>query len=83
MVCFVLQVKFIGMLFYIVVGNAIQYIVLQGLHLIERDCGNVVAEWNTHRIRPSSNSSPPGHPDELFSMPQLIGMLFYICNVNS
>ena len=44
------------------------------MHLIEKDLGRAVSEWNTHRIRPSSNSSPPGHPDELFFMPQLIGM---------
>ena len=44
------------------------------MHLIEEDLCRTGVEWNSHRIRPSANSnSPPGYPDQLFYMPQLIG----------
>ena len=46
------------------------------MHLLQRDLDMVKKEWNSHLIRPSrSTSAPAGHPDELYYMPQILGML--------
>ena len=47
------------------------------MHLIQEDLYKMAFEWNTHRIRQNKNgNSPSGHPDELFSMPQLLGQWY-------
>lgn len=44
------------------------------MHLIQEDLFKMVFDWNIHRIR-AIRSTPSGHPDELFSLPQLHGTL--------
>ena len=37
------------------------------------ELNRVARHWNLHKIRPSSNNeSPPGRPDVLFFLPQLV-----------
>ena len=49
------------------------------MHLIQEDLDSVSSEWNSHRIRPLRDSDcPPGHPNELYFMPQILGMEIYI-----
>ena len=45
------------------------------MHLVQKDLDLVKKEWNCHPIRPSKNTSAPsGRPDELYQMPQILGM---------
>lgn len=46
------------------------------MHLVQKDLDMVKREWNSHLIRRSKNTSAPaGHPDELYHLPQILGML--------
>lgn len=43
--------------------------------IIQEELNQIAKEWNTQYIRKQKNvtSSPPGIPDKLFYMPELIG----------
>ena len=46
--------------------------------LIQAELNRVARHWNLHKIRPSSNNeSPPGRPDVLFFLPQLLNTADY------
>ena len=45
------------------------------MHLVQKDLDMVKKEWNCHLIRPTRNySTPSGHPDELYYLPEILGM---------
>ena len=45
------------------------------MHLIQEELQRVKFEWNSHRIRPIRNTEcPPGHPNELYFMPEILGI---------
>ena len=46
--------------------------------LIQAELNRVARHWNLHKVRPSSNNeSPPGRPDVLLFLPQLINTADY------
>lgn len=46
------------------------------MHIVQDDLNSVREEWNSHLIRPSKGScSPSGHPDELYSLPHILGTI--------
>lgn len=48
------------------------------MHIIQEDLLHVALEWNTHGLRKNkAASSPPGHPDALFYMPQVYGTIIW------
>ena len=47
------------------------------MHLVQEDLERFSHEWNTHRIRPSTNTaSPSGIPDELYFLPEIQGQKY-------
>ena len=46
------------------------------MHLVQKDLDRIKVEWNCHRIRQCRQSCcPSGHPNELYELPQLLGMI--------
>lgn len=44
------------------------------MHLIQEELSLIAQEWNTHRIRQSSEN-PGGIPDVLYFLPEQIGLV--------
>ena len=47
------------------------------MHLIQDELSSIAQEWNTYRIRPSSEN-PGGVPDVLYFLPEHIGLVHLI-----
>jgi len=58
------------------------------MHLVQQDIERFAREWNTHRIRLSTNTaSPSGIPDELYFLPEIQGAKYCLnasihCNLH-
>ena len=49
------------------------------MHLVQKYLDRIKAEWNSHRLRACRGSvCPSGYPDELYFLPEVLGMLLLL-----